>query len=154
MASKSSIQLLILLSALLNATLVMAAATNAETVLETGKSMYEAGDYDQVIALLKDAIADAPDNAEYHHLIAKSYGHAALKVNWFKAMDYAKKTRDHLQTAVKLDPNNVAYLDDLMDYYREAPAFLGGDKRKADEIASKIRQIEQLSQNQIHSYSY
>ncbi len=153
MACKSFIKLLVLVAALLNAMHVLAASTDGLSPIETVRSMYEAGDYQQVIALLKDAIAADPDNAEYHHVIAKSYGRAAQTVNWFKAMDFARKTRDHLQSAVKLDPNNVVYLDDLMDYYREAPAFLGGDKRKADEISSRIRQIQQLSQNKNHSYS-
>ena len=74
-----------------------------------------------------------------------SYGREAELANWFKAMDYAKKTLAHLETAVKLDANNLEYLDDLMDYYRQAPRFLGGSKEKATEIENKIRSLKQAS---------
>ena len=38
-------------------------------------------------------------------------------------MDLAKKTLLHLELAAKLDSDNINILEDLMDYYREAPQF-------------------------------
>lgn len=125
---------------------VQASPTQALSSLEAVTNMYEAGNYDETIALLTDAIVTEPDNAAYHHLLAKSYGRSAQQVNWLKAIEYARKTRTHLEIAVTLEANNLRYLDDLMDYYLEAPVFLGGSKRKADEIAARISQLRQLSQ--------
>ncbi|MEQ8796016.1 MAG: hypothetical protein RLT87_04845 [Gammaproteobacteria bacterium] len=125
---------------------VQASPTQALSSLEAVTNMYEAGNYDETIALLTDAVVTEPDNAAYHHLLAKSYGRSAQQVSWLKAIEYARKTRTHLEIAVKLEANNLVYLDDLMDYYLEAPVFLGGSKRKADEIATRISQLRQLSQ--------
>lgn len=125
---------------------LQASPTQALSSLDAVTNMYEAGNYDEIIALLKDAIVTEPDNAAYHHMLAKSYGRSAQRVNWLKAIEYARKTRTHLEIAVKLDADNLVYLDDLKDYYFEAPGFLGGDKRKAEEIATRISQLRQMSQ--------
>ena len=72
---------------------------------------------------------------------------AAQDANWFRAMGLAKKTLTQLEIAVSLDPDNLQYLDDLKDYYRDAPGFLGGDSDKARAIEALIKKIA-LEQDQ------
>lgn len=118
------------------------AKSEAENLYRLGLSHFEAKKYDAAIEQLEKAVALAPENAIYHHTLAKSYGREAEQANWFRAMDLAKKTLAHLEIASKLDHDNVDILDDLMDYYREAPGFLGGDSKKADEIQHLILKLQ------------
>jgi hypothetical protein len=53
----------------------------------------------------------------------------------------AKKTRKEFEKAVELDEKNYNALEDLMQYYLEAPGFLGGSKKKANEIEKRLNQI-------------
>ena len=99
--------------------------------------------YPEAISLFEELAAKAPDNAAYHHMLAKSYGREAEQAGWFKAIGYAKKTRDNLEKAMILDGQNIDILTDMMDYYRQAPGFLGGDKKKAAEIERKIERIRE-----------
>lgn len=112
-----------------------------ESLYISGLAHYEEKHYEEAIADLKLAVEKKPEVAKYHHILAVSYGREAENVNWFKAMDYAKKTLLHLEKANELDPNNLEILDDLMDYYHEAPGFLGGDMKKGDEIQAVIEKI-------------
>jgi tetratricopeptide (TPR) repeat protein len=112
-----------------------------ETLYLSGLASYEKKNYEEAITQLKLAVAEEPETAKYHHILAVSYGREAENVNWFKAMDYAKKTLLHLEKANELDPNNLEILDDLMDYYHEAPGFLGGDTKKGDEIETLIEKL-------------
>ena len=48
----------------------------------------------------------------------------------------------HLELAAELDPKNTEILSDLMQYYQEAPIFLGGSTKKANKINEKIKDIE------------
>ena len=48
----------------------------------------------------------------------------------------------HLEIAAELDSQNIDILEDLMDYYREAPGFLGGDTEKANKIEDIINKIK------------
>ena len=120
----------------------------SEYLFNLGSSYHQQKKYDLAIEPLENAVKLEPENAAYHRLLAVNYGRAAEEANWFRAMSLAQKTLEHLEIAADLDKNNVEILDDLMDYYREAPVFLGGNKKKADEIEALI---EKLSQTQSHS---
>ncbi len=116
-------------------------AENANESYQTAYQHYENEQYEAAIPLLEKLVEAEADNADFHHLLARCYGRRAEQVNWFSAIKYAEKTREHLELAVDLDSQNVEILDDMMDYYREAPGFLGGDKKKADEIEALINKI-------------
>ena len=120
---------------------IAVANPEAEILFNSGIANYDAEKYDEAIKQLEGAIKMDSKIAKYHHILAVSYGREAERVNWFKAMSYAKKTRKHLEIADKLDRNNLEILDDLMDFYREAPGFLGGDTKKANEIEGLIEKL-------------
>jgi tetratricopeptide (TPR) repeat protein len=56
----------------------------------------------------------------------------------FMAPKYADKARAYFEQAVALNPQNEEALNDLFDYYLEAPGFLGGGYNKAEQIAKRI----------------
>ena len=122
----------------------LSANPEAEQLYNAGLAYYQQKNYLQAIEQLEGAIELEPDNPQYQHILAVSYGRAAEQANWFSAIGLARKTLEHLEIAANLDKHNLEILDDLMDYYREAPIFLGGDRKKADEIENLI---EKLSQN-------
>lgn len=126
------------------------AIANAESeyLFNSGLAHFEDEKYSEAIKKLEVAVNIEPQVAEYHHILAKSYGREAERTNWFKAISYAKKTLVHLEIAAELDSQNIDILDDLMDYYREAPGFLGGDSEKAtkvEELINKISRSEDLA---------
>jgi tetratricopeptide (TPR) repeat protein len=114
---------------------------NPENLYLSALENYENKNYVEAIRQLEIAVEQKPEVAKYHHILAVSYGREAENVNWFKAMDYAKRTLTHLEKSNELDPNNLEILDDLMDYYHEAPGFLGGDTKKGDEIEAQIKKL-------------
>ncbi len=122
------------------------AIAKAENLYISGLTNYKNEKFSEAIKQLKSAVELEPEVAKYHHILAVSYGREAENVNWFKAMSYAKKTLAHLQKSDELDPNNLEILDDLMDFYHEAPAFLGGDTKKGDEIEAIIEKLSQETQ--------
>jgi Flp pilus assembly protein TadD len=50
----------------------------------------------------------------------------------------ASKARQYFEKAVELDPRNQEAVNDLFDYYLEAPGFLGGGLNKAETMATHI----------------
>ncbi len=113
----------------------------SDNLFTSGLANFEDEKYSEAIKKLEVAVEIDPQVAEYHHVLAKSYGHEAERTSWFRAINYAKKTLVHLKIAAELDSQNIDILDDLMDYYREAPGFLGGDKDKANEVEGLINKI-------------
>ena len=113
-----------------------------------GHTLFEQGQYADAIAAFNQAVEKQPFNSNYHHWLGKSYGRLAEISGWFKAMDLSRKTLAELELAVELDENNTAALVDLMAYYEQAPAFLGGNQEKANEIQKKLDKIQTQNMSQ------
>ena len=110
------------------------AGNDAVVLYNAALVQFEAGKYDAALPLIQEAVQLAPEDSVYHHLLGKCYGRIAEQANWIKAVKFATKTREAFEKAVDLNPNNTEALRDLMEYYRQAPKFLGGSTAKAEEI--------------------
>jgi len=132
-------QLIIVLAALL------AAAAHAELTPEeapsgfvVGLRAYESADYLRATQVLEAVTAVEPACARCAHLLGKSYGRLAEQASGLTALGLARKTRDALERAVELDPEDPQALADLIRYYRAAPGFLGGSDEKARLLEERL----------------
>jgi tetratricopeptide (TPR) repeat protein len=101
---------------------------DAQATLWLARSFLDLGDYDHAITYAERAAQLSPDCSESHFWLARSYG---MKADTSRSFWLARKARVEYQTAVKLDPDNLAARRDLMEFYLEAPWVLGGSKDKA-----------------------
>ncbi len=106
-----------------------------------GLRAFEAGDYETAAALMKIALESEPACARCAHVQGKSYGRMAERAGWGDAIGLAKKTRLALEQAVELDPYDTDAIRDLIEYYRKAPGFLGGSKRKAEALEKRLQRF-------------
>jgi cytochrome c-type biogenesis protein CcmH/NrfG len=95
------------------------------------------GDYKKAAEAFERAFTMTPGNSEYARWLGRSFGRRA-ETSPFFAAKYASKARVYFEKAVALDPNNDEALNDLFDYYLEAPGFRGGGYNKAEGIAQRI----------------
>jgi len=112
-------------------------ATAAVYCLE-GKNYFMLGDFKKATDVFEKAFAANPGNSEYAHWLGRGYGRRAETSNPLMAPHYASKARQYFEKAVALDANNGEALNDLFDYYLEAPGFLGGGYDKAEQVAKRI----------------
>jgi Tfp pilus assembly protein PilF len=104
-----------------------------------GKVRYVWGDIDKAADLFERAIKTQADRSEYFLWWGRALGRMAERAMFLKAPFLARKSRDAFQRAVELDPNNFDARDDLLSFYLEAPAFLGGGKDKALALVEQIK---------------
>lgn len=107
-----------------------------------GRDYYMQRDYKQAIDALERAFAAEPGNSSYALWLGRAYGRRAENSSPFTAPGYANKTRQFFEKAVQLDPRNLDALNDLFEYYMEAPGFLGGGVDKAKALAGRISQVD------------
>ena len=110
--------------------------------LLTGKSHYMLGDYKKASDAFHQATAIEPGNACYYHWLGRAYGRRAESGNPITAPGNASKARQNFEKAVQLDPKNSEALNDLFDYYLQAPGFLGGGLDKAQTLLPQIKAID------------
>lgn len=103
-----------------------------------GKDQFMLGDYKKAAEALERAFSMEPANSEYALWLGRSFGRRAETSSPLFAPMYATKARANFEKAVALNPKNEEALNDLFDYYLEAPGFLGGGYEKAEAIAQKI----------------
>ena len=139
------IQQIMLSIALLGFCALGHAQDDAVLFFKQAQTSYDAGQYSETLSFIKQAVNLDPEQSDYHHLLGNCYGKLAENSNWFKAVPLAKKTHRSLERAVELDSENIGALQDLMQYYRIAPGFLGGNKDKANEIERILAGVEATS---------
>ena len=106
-----------------------------------GRNRYMLGDFKKATDALERAFEGDPTNAEYALWLGRAYGRRAETSSPFTAMGNASRARQYFERAVQLNPKYLEALNDLFEYYIEAPGFLGGGIDKAQVTAGRIAQI-------------
>jgi Flp pilus assembly protein TadD len=108
-----------------------------------GQDWFMLGEYKRASEALEKAVAMDPNNARLVYWLGKAYGRRAETANMFAAPGLASKARQMFEKSVALDPSDKDALGDLLDYYLEAPGFLGGGMHKAEALAETILKQDQ-----------
>ncbi len=104
----------------------------------TARALAAVGDLDDALPLAEKALAADPQSAPYHVTVAAVYGMQAQRASLFKQLGLAKHAKKELDAAYALDPKNPDALYGLMLFDYAAPAMLGGDKAKAQQMGEAI----------------
>jgi tetratricopeptide (TPR) repeat protein len=108
----------------------------------TGKSWFMRAEYKKAIEAFDKAVAAEPRNSVYAHWLGRAWGRRAETSNPLLAAGYASKARTWFEHAVMLDARNKEALNDLFDYYMEAPGLLGGGFDKAERLIDRIAALD------------
>ena len=106
-----------------------------------GQSFLMTGEYKKATEVLEKAVAAEPNNSIYVMWLARAYGRRAEIANPLSATGLASKSRQYFEKAVALDPHNIDALNDLLEYYLEAPGFLGGGMDKAKATVAQLSRV-------------
>lgn len=109
--------------------------TSAATYFWMGRTFFEIQDFNNAIVQFQKAVSLDGKSSEYHQWLGRAYGGKADKE---KSFFVARNAKGQFETAVKLDPSNVAARRDLADYCMNAPWIVGGSK---DEALAQVNAI-------------
>ena len=112
----------------------------AAAALSRVRAVY--GDMDAALRLAETAVQMKPDVAEYHWQLAQVVGDQAQKANIFRQIGLARRFRQETETAIKLDPTHIEARLGMISFFVKAPSIMGGDRKKADEMAEEIARID------------
>lgn len=113
-----------------------------QPALLAGQCHYYLGDFKKAAEVFETAAKLQGGSSIVHHWLGRAYGRRAENANPFLAPGLASKARQQFEEAVALDPRNGEAINDLFDYYLEAPGFLGGGLDKAQGLLPKIKAID------------
>lgn len=102
-----------------------------------GRLAFEGEQYEQAATWFEQAVRLDNGNSDYHRWLERAYGQQAQQAGG-AAYFLARKIKTHLEKAVELSPDDIEARFDLIEYYLQAPPFLGGDAGKAKVQADEI----------------
>jgi len=117
-----------------------------------GQNYFMLGDHQKAIEAFDQALAAVPNRtasnqasratrSQLYHWLGRTLGRRAETGSVFTAPGNASKARASFEEAVRLDPANQEAVNDLFDFYLQAPGFLGGSVEKAEALAQRIGQL-------------
>ena len=96
-------------------------------------------DLDKAVDYFEKAVELNGRNAEYYDWLGRAYGNKAQKANKLKQPFLARKTKNAWDKGLAIDPNNLDIMEDLVQYYLQAPGFLGGSTDKARDMIGEVK---------------
>ena len=94
---------------------------------------------DQAASECGAALSTLGGNSLAQDWAGKAYGLKADRSGVLSGFSLAKKVRAAFEAAVNLDPDNGEAVDDLGEYYVQAPSIVGGGTDKASALAARVQ---------------
>ena len=116
--------------------------TSAPAMFLTGQARFMQGEYKPAAEAFQKASLLEPSNSNYFLWLGRAYGRRAEMANPLSAAGHASKARQSFERSVELNPRNKEALDDLFEFYLQAPGILGGGFDKAAAIARQIAAVD------------
>ena len=110
-------------------------AASLSDTFNAGKAEYANGNHDKAIELLHQVIKKDPKNAEAYLWLGRALGRKAENSNFLRAAFLVGDIKKALERAVELAPDDDDARGDLLDFYLDAPASMGGGVVRAQEQA-------------------
>lgn len=103
-----------------------------------GRVSFDKKEYDDAAEYFEEATEADPKQADYFDWLGNTYGTIAQSANMFKQGILAPKMKRAWEKAIELDAKNLNARTSLIQYYLQAPGFMGGSVDKAKEVAKQI----------------
>jgi tetratricopeptide (TPR) repeat protein len=103
---------------------------------------YSLEQWDAAVSACEQAVRLDSQNSDYHLWLGRALGEKADRANFLSAYSLAKRVRSEFEQAVKLNPRNADALNDLGDFYFEAPGAVGGGVDKAETLCTQFEKVD------------
>jgi tetratricopeptide (TPR) repeat protein len=114
----------------------------AEAQFYLGRIAYDKKEYDDASDYFEEATEANEKNSLYFEWLGNTYGMIARDANVMRQGFLAPKMKDAWEKAVALDPKNIGARLSLIEFYMQAPGFMGGSVDKAVETAKQIIKLD------------
>jgi tetratricopeptide (TPR) repeat protein len=107
-----------------------------------GRISFAKNDFEEAAEYFEEAI-DANDKvADYYEWHGDALASIAQHANLFRQGILAPKMKSSWERSIELDPRKIEPRVSLIEYYMQAPGFMGGSEEKAEVMAREIMKLD------------
>lgn len=114
------------------------AANDAKSLALLGQAYLMSQEFHLATETFEKVVALEPGVSMYHDWLGRVYGRRAENAFPLAAIGLATHARDAFEKAVRLNPSNGEAVNDLFEFYLQAPGLLGGGQEKARALLPLI----------------
>lgn len=118
-----------------------ASTKDPENLQLLGEAWMGLKEFKRAVDVFEKAASMAPKSSSVYLWLGRAWGRRA-ESNKLMAFAWARKAKDAFERAVALDGKNREALEDLFEYYVEAPPIVGGGLDKAEAVAKQIAAVD------------
>jgi tetratricopeptide (TPR) repeat protein len=107
-----------------------------------GRIAIDEGKFDDAEGFFEEAVDANGKVAEYYSWLGNTYAVIAQNANPLRQGILAPKMKSAWEKSIELDPTNVDSRKSLIQFYSQAPGFMGGSIDKAKEMANQIIKLK------------
>jgi len=107
-----------------------------------GRIARDESNLDDAADFFEEAVDADPKVADYYLWLGETYAMIAQNANTIKQGILATEMKSAWEKVVELDPSNVEARQALIQFYAQAPSFMGGGIDKAKEMAKEIVKLK------------
>lgn len=115
-----------------------ASAQAGQKFLDEGIRLMRDGKPDKAESQFEKAVAADPKVGLYHMWLGNAVGQQASTASTIKQPFMARRIKAEFEKAIELDPSLLDARDGLIQFYLQAPGFMGGSPAKAREQQREI----------------
>jgi tetratricopeptide (TPR) repeat protein len=112
--------------------------TDAQAHLLLCRAFYAEEMADAAVDECETAMNGLSENSEAQDWLGRACGQKAQNAGYISGFKLARRVQAAFERAVEIDPKNGAAVDDLAEYYVNAPGIIGGGVDKAEALASRV----------------
>ena len=109
----------------------LAKSGDPEAMLYLGRIAIEQSDGDEAVTWLEQAVKKNDRSSRYQQWLGAAYGAKLIGANPFTAISLGPSAKRAMERAVELDSSNIEARVNLIQFYLQAPAMMGGGVDKA-----------------------
>ena len=113
--------------------------SNAKAAELYGRALYEENELPRAVEWLERATTLDPSSSSASYWLGRAYGEQAIHGNLVARARLAGRIRRAFERALELDPDNSDARIGLLEFYLQAPSFMGGSFEKARSLTDDLR---------------
>ena len=121
-----------------------------------GRIYFDREEFGDATDWFEEAAKYDDDNSVYFMWLGHGYGRQAQNASVLRQAGLGRKCRINYEKAVEMDPSNIEARESIMDFYMQAPGFMGGGRDKAEDQANHISALDPvagfMAKASIHNY--